>query len=98
MSRLTRISDELRESADRMDKHEIHIIRYIHDRFIRPFQECQLFTKTEIAKLLNVSLSQVTKLIKTGKLATTADGRVSEYNVREYITRNEPTDFPNSTP
>ena len=98
MSKSIRISDELRELADRMDKHEIHIIRYIHDHFIRPFQECQLFTKTEIAKQLNVSLSQVTKLIKTGKLLTAADGRVSEYNVREYITGNEQTDLPNLMP
>ena len=97
MSNLKRLSDELRELADRMDNHDSHIIRYIHDHFLRPLQECQLFTKTEIAELLNVSSSQVTKLIKTGKLHTTADGRVSEYNVREYITRNEQTDLPNPT-
>ena len=79
-------SDELREMADRMDSSDNHVIQYIHDHFIRPLQESRIFTNNEIAEQLHVSPSQVTKLIRTGKMPTTADGRITEYHLWQYLT------------
>jgi len=94
MNKIKRFSDELRDIADRMDDYENYIIQYVHDHFIRPLQECRIYTKNEVAEKLHVSPSYVSKLIKTGMLQTTADGRITHYHLREYIKLNPPNKSP----
>jgi hypothetical protein len=93
MSIKKRFSDELRELADRMDNNDNYIIQYIHDHFIRPLQECRIYTKNEVAEKLEVSASYVSKLTKSGALKTTIDGRITHYHLREYLT-NSPNHSP----
>ena len=82
------LSDELRDLAARVDKYENQTIQYIHDHFVRPLQECRIYTKIEVAEMLKVSAPYVSKLTKTGVLKTTADGRITQYHLREYLTNS----------
>ena len=97
MNTITRLSDALRLIADLMDTEENHTIHYFHEHYAQPLQQCRIFTNSEVAEMLNVSASQVTKLIKTGKLKTTEDGRVTEYHLRMYLFPNKETNLTNQT-
>ena len=81
-----RLSEELRELAGRVDVMENQTIQYIHDNFVRPLQECRTYSKSEVAEMMAVSPPYVSKLTKSGVLKTTADGRVTQYHLREYLT------------
>jgi excisionase family DNA binding protein len=88
MESQNRFSEELREIADRMEVNDNYIIKYLHDHFLRPLQECRILSKNEVAEMLKVSASYVSKLTKNGVLKTTADGRVTEFHLREYLTNS----------
>jgi hypothetical protein len=74
--------------TDVMDEQNERIIRAIHDRYIRPVQEATVMRKVDVARRLNVSNSTVTQLIDTNALKSTADGRVTEYHLWQYIAGN----------
>ena len=97
MNTITRISDVLRVIADIMDKEENHTIHYIEEHFAQPLQQCRILSNSEVAEMLKISLSQVSKLIKTGKLKTTVDRRVTEYHLRRYLFPNEQTNLTSQT-
>ena len=64
------------------------LLQKLHDLYIRPLQESVILKKVEVAKRLNISPSTVTQIIDTVKLQTTVDGYVTEYHLREYLTRH----------
>jgi len=74
--------------AEVMNEKNEQIARLTFDMYIRPVQESTLLKKVDVAKRLNVSPSTVTQLIDSNALKSTADGRVSEFHLWQYITND----------
>ncbi len=75
--------------VERVEKNNEFIIAELHDRFIRPLQQSRILKNVEVAKMLGVAPSTITSLVAQGKLNTTRDGKISEFNVWQYLTTNE---------
>jgi len=82
------INELLNLVANEIAKNNEWVLQELHDRYVRPLQESEILKKNEVAKRLGVCSSTVANLIETGVLQSTADGRVTEFHLREYITRH----------
>ena len=71
-------------TAEMLVEHDEWLVQTLHDQYVKPLQESVVLKKVDVAKRLNISPSTVTQLIDTGRLATTADGRVTEYHLWQY--------------
>ena len=69
------------------------LFNMLNERYFKPLHESRILKNKEVAKRLNVCPATVTQLIDTGKLSTTADGRVTEYHLLRYITYGEQSQF-----
>jgi len=67
------------------------LLQTLNDRYVQPLQASKILKNVEVAKRLDVSPSTVTILIDTGRLPTTADGRVTEYHLWQYLTHDGKT-------
>ena len=83
ISVILKVFDQL--FTERIDEHDRWIVQTLHDSYVRPLQESVVLKKVDVAKRLQISPSTVTQLIDTGRLETTADGRVTEYNLWQYL-------------
>ena len=86
------LAKEIAQNNEKMLQSFVQALLYsLHERYIKPLHESRILKNKEVAKRLNVCAATVTQLIDTGKLATNADGRVSEYHLLRYITHGEQT-------
>ena len=63
------------------------LLQKMNERYVQPLQESKILKNVEVAKRLDVSPSTVTILIDM----TTADGRVTEYHLWQYLTHDGKT-------
>ena len=83
------VAKEIAQNTEAMlETHRQILRKEIHDQYIRPLQEARVLKKVLVAEMLDVSPATVTNLIDTEVLQTTADGRVTEFHLREYLTRH----------
>ena len=55
---------------------------------LKATQPEKLYTRTQLCKLLNRSSRTINRLIETGQLIATSDGRVSHTNLENYLKNN----------
>lgn len=76
------------EQVEMLDNNNERILTVLHDRYIRPLQESKVMKKVEVAKRLDVSPTTVAQMILLGDIPTTKDGKVTEWHLWKYLTRD----------